>query len=119
MAERMPAEGRVTVSERRSMNRGSPINRPSPAPERLVMQQPALVQSLSDHERQLQALIAVQPRVARSLVTCVEVLRQLEGPAETFGDIVTGQLDVHPARPVAPSLSWTSKKPFSSSTTAA
>src|SRR5919112_258760 len=83
MALRIPAVGRVTVSDRRSTRDSA-------------------TQHLRDEERQLQRLAGVQPRVAGRLVAAVEVLvGDLHGAAEALGDVLAGQLDVDAAWPRA------------------
>ena len=53
---------------------------------------------LGDEERQLQALLVVQPRVAHRLVAQVEVgVEDLLRAADALGDVVAGELDVDAA----------------------
>src|SRR6185436_16973518 len=76
IAWRIPSEGRVTVSERRSTT-----------------------EHLRHQEGELEALLGVQPRVAGRLVPVgqVEVLDALRA-AETLGHVLAGELDVDAAR---------------------
>src|SRR5689334_23861499 len=82
MALRIPADGRVTVSDRRSTT--------------------SATEHLRHEEGELEGLPGVQPRVASGLVPAVEVLvADLHRAAEALGDVLTGQLDVDAAGPGA------------------
>src|SRR5215218_5787893 len=100
MARRMPAVGRVTVSERRSM---APCRVPPRACEWWGAGGPSSpTQHLRHEERQLQRLPGVQAGVAGGLVPAVEVLvADLHRAAEALGDVLTGELDVDAAGPGA------------------
>src|SRR5690242_9403688 len=88
MAARIPADGRETVSERRS-TMATPLLFPTPA---------VCNKALGNPERQLQGLLDVQPWIAGRLVTTAQVGGgQFGGAADAFGDIVAGQLDVQSA----------------------
>src|SRR3954454_717052 len=57
-------------------------------------------EGLGDQERQLEGLAAVQPRVAGGLVPELEaVLGETFRTPDALGDVVTGELDVHPTGP--------------------
>src|SRR4051812_30662307 len=99
MARRMPAVGRVTVSERRST---APCRVPPRACEWWGAGGPSATQHLRHEEGQFQRLPGVQPRVAGGLVPAVEVLvADLHGTAEALRDVLAGELDVDASRPGA------------------
>src|SRR3954447_22091524 len=99
MAFRIPAVGRVTVSERRSM---APCRVPPRACEWWEAGGPSTTQHLRDEECQLQRLPGVQPGVAGRLVAAVEVLvADLHRAAEALGDVLAGELHVDAAGPGA------------------
>src|SRR3546814_8848096 len=61
-----------------------------------------LAQHLRDEEGELQRLHPVQARVTDRLVAVAQVdLGKLLATAHTFGDVITGELDVHAAGPGA------------------
>src|SRR5215203_1465157 len=81
IASRIAGVGRVTVSDRRSACTAS-----------------VLVEHLGDEERQLEALLVVEPGVADRLVAQVEVgVEDLLRPADALGDVVARELDVDAA----------------------
>src|SRR3954464_7084447 len=99
MARRIPAVGRVTVSERRST---APCRVPPRACEWWGAGGPSTTQHLRHEECELQRLTGVQPRVAGGLVPAVEVLvADFHRAAEALGDVLTGELDVDAAGPGA------------------
>ena len=64
-----------------------------------VRQLPLVAVHLGDHERQVERLAAVQPRVAGRLVALVQVgLDDLVAAADALGHVVAGELDVDAAR---------------------
>src|SRR3954471_18182196 len=68
-------------------------------------------EQLADAEGQVKRLATVQTGVAHRLVAIVEVLvADRFGAAEALGDVVAGQLDVHPARP-RPDLAMGGEEP--------
>src|SRR5699024_12114209 len=55
-------------------------------------------QHLRDQERQCQALLGVEPRVARRLVAATQVrIRNILGATEALGDVLAGELQVDAA----------------------
>src|SRR5690606_19624556 len=57
-------------------------------------------EELGDPERQIERLATVEARIAHRLVAQAQVVvDQLLGAAEALGDVVAGQLHVHPAGP--------------------
>src|SRR5439155_25576039 len=56
------------------------------------------LQGLGNLEGKLKRLAGVEPRVAMRQVVCAEaLLAELLGAADAFGDVLAGQLEMHPA----------------------
>src|SRR3954447_22662618 len=99
MARRIAADGRVTVSDRRST---APCRGPPRACEWWGAGGPLTTQHLRNQEGEFEGLPGVQPGVAGGLVPAVEVrVADLLRTAEALGDVLAGELDVDAAGPGA------------------
>ena len=90
------ARGHGLAHRRGSARSGCPSRRSATGRARRGVT--SCAEHLGDEERQLQALLVVQARVAHRLVALVEVgVEDLLGAAEALGDVVAGELDVDAA----------------------